>query len=55
MQPHFEILRQSVQTYKRASPHRVFTCEHFYQETAEELFRVKDLEKRLKHYNLMAE
>ncbi|MDY4998947.1 MAG: hypothetical protein SPF09_07750 [Bacteroidaceae bacterium] len=32
-----------------------FTCEHFYQETAEELFRVKDLEKRLEHYNLMAE
>ena len=32
-----------------------FTYEHFCQETAEELLRVKDLEKRLEHYNLMAE
>ena len=32
-----------------------FTYEHFCQEAAEELLRVKDLEKRLEHYNLMAE
>ena len=32
-----------------------FTYEHFCQEAAEELLRVKDLEKRLEHYNHMAE
>ena len=32
-----------------------FTYENFCQEAAEELLRVKDLEKRLEHYNLMAE
>ena len=32
-----------------------FTYEHFCQEADEELLRVKDLEKRLEHYNLMAE
>ena len=32
-----------------------FTYEHFCQEAAEELLRVKDLEKRLEHNNLMAE
>ena len=32
-----------------------FTYEYFFQEAAEELLRVKDLEKRLEHYNLMAE
>ncbi|MDD6759532.1 MAG: hypothetical protein PUE11_08565 [Paraprevotella sp.] len=32
-----------------------FTYEHFCQEAAEELLRVKDLEKRLEHYNLKAE
>ena len=32
-----------------------FTYEHFCQEAAEELLRVKDLEKRLEHYNLIAE
>ena len=32
-----------------------FTYENIYQEAAEELLRVKDLEKRLEHYNLMAE
>ena len=32
-----------------------FIDENFCQEAAEELLRVKDLEKRLEHYNLMAE
>ena len=32
-----------------------FTYEHFCQEAAEELLRVKDLEKRLEYNNLMAE
>lgn len=32
-----------------------FTYENFCLEAAEELLRVKDLEKRLEHYNLMAE
>ena len=32
-----------------------FTYEHFFQEAAEELLRVKDLEKSQEHYNLMAE
>ena len=32
-----------------------FTYEHFCEEAADELLRVKDLEKRLEHYNLMAE
>ena len=32
-----------------------FTYENFCEEAAEELLRVKDLEKRLEHYNLMAE
>ena len=32
-----------------------FTYEHFCQKAAEELLRVKDLEKRLEHYNLIAE
>ena len=32
-----------------------FTYENFCQEAAEELLRVKDLEKRLEYNNLMAE
>ena len=32
-----------------------FTYEHIYEEAAEELLRVKDLEKRLEYNNLMAE
>ena len=32
-----------------------FTYEHFCEEAAEELLRVKDLEKRLEYNNLMAE
>ena len=32
-----------------------FTYEHFCEKAAEELLRVKDLEKRLEQYNLMAE
>lgn len=32
-----------------------FTYEHFCQEAAEELLKVKDLEKRLEYNNLMAE
>ena len=32
-----------------------FTYENFCEEAAEELLRVKDLEKRLEHNNLMAE
>ena len=32
-----------------------FTYKHFCPEAAEELLKVKDLEKRLEHYNLKAE
>ena len=32
-----------------------FTYKHFCQEAAEELLRVKDLEKRLEYNNLKAE
>ena len=42
-------------TLRRPALTADFTYEHFCEEAAEELLRVKDLEKRLEHYNLMAE